>query len=105
MMVGNFPMTRSWISSASSSVSAVSDAAILRPILVIASLKSRRSSATSMEARSAPISSMPRSARIPFSARSLARFSAVWPPIVGSTASGASFSRMPFTASVVMGPT
>ena len=105
MITGKPRMISSWIWRASSSVSAVPEAAIPRPRRSIACLNSSRSSATLIASSFAPISSIPSSSRIPFSARSLARFRAVWPPIVGSSASGCSRSRMSRTDSVVIGPT
>ena len=68
------------------------------PAAVIAARKSERSSAVRIACRSAPISSTPCSARTPFSASSTARLSAVWPPRVGSSASGC--SRPMISASV-----
>mmetsp|Transcript_32869 Transcript_32869/g.92035 ORF Transcript_32869/g.92035 Transcript_32869/m.92035 type:complete len:327 (-) Transcript_32869:74-1054(-) len=100
-----FWSTVAWILRASSRVSAVSEAAILRPMRSMACLNSRRSSATLMASRSAPMSSMPSSSSTPRSARALARLRAVCPPMVGSTASGRSRSRMARTSSGVMGPT
>ena len=57
-----------------------------RPMPVIASLNFRRSSAFSIAVSFAPIISTPYFASTPFLCRSRAQFSAVWPPIVGSTA-------------------
>mmetsp|Transcript_23837 Transcript_23837/g.81264 ORF Transcript_23837/g.81264 Transcript_23837/m.81264 type:complete len:298 (-) Transcript_23837:292-1185(-) len=91
--------------SASSMVSHVSLDGVLRPIFCIASLNSWRSSALLMGPSLAPMSSMPRRSSVPSSARALARFSAVWPPMVGRTASGASFSSIFATSSGVMGVT
>ena len=55
---------------------------------VIASLNFSRSSALSIASREAPISSTPYFSSTPCVARSSAQFSAVCPPIVGSSASG-----------------
>ncbi len=57
-----------------------------RPMLVIASLNLRRSSAFSMACSLAPIISTSWRASTPCLCRSSAQLSAVWPPIVGSTA-------------------
>ena len=62
------------------------------PISVIASRNSRRSSATLIASTDAPISFTPYLSSVPFSASSTARLSAVWPPTVGSSASGRSRS-------------
>ena len=53
---------------------------------VIASLNFRRSSAFSIACSLAPIISTLYFASTPWLCRSSAQFSAVWPPIVGSTA-------------------
>ena len=58
------------------------------PIRAMASLKSLRSSALRMALRSAPIMRTPNLSRIPFSASWMAIFRPVWPPSVGSRASG-----------------
>ncbi len=76
-----------------------------RPIRVIASLKSRRSSPTSTARRLAPMRRMPSRSSTPRRDSSTARFSAVWPPTVGSTASGRSRSRIFSTTSGVSGST
>ena len=64
------------------------------PIWVIAWRNSSRSSAMSMASREAPISSQPYCSSTPSRTRSSAQFSAVCPPIVGSSASGRSFSMI-----------
>ena len=56
----------------------------------MASLKSLRSSPRSMAARSQPIISTPSRSSTPDLARSTAAFRPVWPPSVGSSASGCS---------------
>ncbi len=65
-----------------------------RPISVMASLNRWRSSAVAMAWASAPISSTPNRSSTPASTSSMARFSAVWPPSVGRTASGRSRSMI-----------
>ncbi len=74
-----------------------------RPTSVMASLKSARSSATCMERRLAPISSTPYFSNIPASARATERFNPVWPPTVGSKASGRSLAMMRSKMSTVNG--
>ena len=76
-----------------------------RPITFIASRKSWRSSALAMTSALAPIISMPSRSSTPSFHRSIAVFSAVWPPIVGSNASGRSRSRILATISGVIGST
>ena len=61
---------------------------VARPIRSIASRKSWRSSALSMASALAPIISTPKFARTPCLCRASAVLSAVWPPMVGSSASG-----------------
>ncbi len=70
-----------------------------RPTLRTASRKSSRSSARWITSIGAPISSMPSAASTPDSASSSARLSAVWPPSVGSSASGRSRSSTSATPS------
>ena len=65
-----------------------------RPMWVIASLNLRRSSAFSIACSLAPIISTPCLASTPCLCRSSAQFSAVWPPIVGSSASGFSLAMI-----------
>ena len=76
---------------------------VSRPMAVIASRNCWRSSAFSMAARSAPISSTPYFSRVPLRDRERAVFSAVWPPMVGSRASGRSRSMTLATISGVIG--
>ena len=64
-----------------------------------ASRNSSRSSARRIASRPAPMSSTPSASRIPSSASSRARLSAVWPPIVDSSASGRSRPRTSATLS------
>ncbi len=59
---------------------------VSRPILVMASRKSSRSSALSMAWAVAPISSTSCSASVPIFSSASAQFSAVCPPMVGSSA-------------------
>ena len=68
------------------------------PIDRIASRNCSRSSATLVASSDAPISSTPCRASAPDSASATARLSAVWPPTVGSRASG--FSRSMIAATV-----
>ena len=74
-----------------------------RPMTVIASLNFRRSSAFSIACSLAPIISTPYFASTPCLCRSSAQFSAVWPPIVGSSASGRSLAMIFSTTCQVMG--
>ena len=80
------PMMRFCTSQASSIECAMPLLAEPRPILVIASLNFSRSSAFSIACSLAPIISTPYFSSTPWRCRSSAQLSAVWPPIVGSTA-------------------
>ena len=62
-----------------------------------------RSSALAMTSRLAPIISTPSRSSVPSSDSAMAVFSAVWPPMVGSRASGFSFSRIFATTAGVIG--
>ena len=73
------------------------------PIAAIASRNFCRSSARSITSARAPISSTPCRASAPDAASRIATFSAVWPPIVGSTASGFSLAMIFSTISGVIG--
>ena len=73
------------------------------PIRSMASLNRRRSSAFWIASRLAPISSTPNCSRVPSCARVTARLRAVWPPMVGSRASGRSSSITCATTSGVSG--
>ncbi len=73
------------------------------PILRIASRNSSRSSALAMASRLAPMSCTLYFASVPSSASFIAALSAVCPPIVGSSASGRSFSMILATISGVIG--
>ena len=74
-----------------------------RPILVIASLNFRRSSALSMASGVAPISSTLYLSSTPLRHRSSAQLSAVWPPMVGRIASGFSLAMIFSTVCQVIG--
>jgi len=74
-----------------------------RPISVIAFRNNSRSSAMSMASRDAAMSSTPCLASTPSRTRSSAVFSAVWPPMVGSSALGFSFSMMRANVRQLMG--
>ena len=80
--------------SASSMLWAMAERAEPRPIRVIAALNFSRSSALSMASREAPIISTPYFSSTPCRARSSAQLSAVWPPMVGSSASGRSLAMI-----------
>ena len=69
----------------------------------IASPNSLRSSAIAIARASAPISSTPYFSSTPLSASAIATLSAVWPPIVGRSASGCSRSMISSTNSGVTG--
>lgn len=90
-------------SQASSIEWATPDLADSRPMSVMACLNFWRSSAFSMACSLAPISSTLCFFSTPWWARSSAQFSAVWPPMVGSSASGFSRSMIFSTACHVMG--
>ncbi len=93
-MTTGSPMS-SIIAMASSMVWAVADGGTLRPMPCMASLNRWRSSAVVMASALAPISSgVPGTPTALRSTSSIARFSAVWPPRVGSTASGCSCSMI-----------
>ena len=75
------------------------------PSSAMQSLNSLRSSPRWMAARSQPIISTPYLSRMPFSASSTAVLRPVWPPSVGSNASGRSLAMTFSTNSAVMGST
>jgi hypothetical protein len=83
---------------ASSACLTVRDLATSRPILIMACLKSSRSSPLAIASGLAPIISTPYLARMPSLWSSIDRLSAVWPPRVGRSAEGRSaamiFSRI-----------
>ncbi len=89
--------------SASSSVCAMPLRGRSRPIARIVSLNRSRSSARLIASTRAPMSSTPKRSSTPLSARSRARFRPVWPPMVGSSASGRSASMMRARTSTVSG--
>ena len=74
-----------------------------RPMRAIASRKSLRSSAFSMASRLAPIISTLNFSRTPMSSSASAVLRPVWPPMVGRSASGRSFSMILATISGVIG--
>ena len=75
---------------ASSTVCAIAERAQRRPTLAMQAAKRSRSSAVAMASTEAPISSIPSSSSTPAPSRLMAMLSAVWPPSVGSRASGRS---------------
>ena len=79
------PMSSS-ASSACVSVLMWCERGVSRPIFVIASRKSSRSSALSMASAVAPIISMSNFSSTPIFFNDSAQLSAVWPPMVGSSA-------------------
>ena len=74
-----------------------------RPITI--SLNRSRSSQASIASMSAPISSTSYFFSVPLRCRATAALSAVWPPRVGSTASGRSLAITLASTSVVIGST
>ncbi len=91
---------------ASPSVCAMPLAGTARPISTMADLKRSRSSAVAMASALAPIiSGVPGQPMRPFSCRAMARLRPVWPPSVGSTASGRSRSTIRSSTSGVSGST
>ena len=101
MIAGN--PVHSLTASASSHVVAMCPSGHFRPIFVIASPNSFRSSATAIARAFAPISSTPCRSSTPVSWSLIATLSAVWPPIVGSSASGFSRAMISSTNSGVTG--
>ncbi len=83
--------------STSPRLSTVIDQGMRRPASVIVWRNSSRSSARRIAAASAPISSTPKRSRVPSSCSAIATLRAVWPPSVGSSASGRSFSMIRVT--------
>ena len=96
------PITSS-AASASASEWASSERGVSSPMRAIASRNSSRSSALSMASALAPIISTPNFSSTPILRSDRAQFSAVWPPMVGSSASGRSFSMIIATISGVIG--
>jgi hypothetical protein len=101
-MIAGKPV-KSAISSASSHVVAILPCGTCSPMRFIASPNSARSSAILMALAFAPINSTPYFASTPRSDSFIATLSAVWPPIVGRSASGRSFSMTSSTNSGVTG--
>ena len=102
MMRGKLPIAAPTASD-SSRVEAIPDGHTCTPMRSMACLNSRRSSAFWIALRSAPISSTPKRSSVPFSAKVTARLRAVWPPMVGSRASGRSVSMTRVITSGVSG--
>ncbi len=88
---------------ASSRLCALPDRGTASPASAIAALKSPRSSALRITSARAPMSSTRYRASTPASSSATARFSAVCPPMVGSSASGRSRRMMAVSASTVSG--
>ena len=95
---------RSTTAIASSSVWAMPLTGTARPISIIACLNLSRSSAVAIASALAPIiSGVPGTPMRPRSNSAMAMLSPVWPPSVGSTASGRSRSMILATTSGVSG--
>ncbi len=92
-----------WIASASSRLCATRERGQSSPMSRMALRNSSRSSAMSMASREAAISSTSYFSSTPSRTRSSAQLSAVWPPIVGSSALGRSFSMIRATVRQLMG--
>ncbi len=90
---------------ASSRLCAMTLRGLSTPISLIASRNFSRSSARSITSARAPISSTPYLASTPLAASCIAVFSAVCPPMVGSSASGRSRAMIFSTISGVIGST
>ena len=101
MMAGR-PMSSS-ASSACASVLIWCERGVSSPILVMALRNSSRSSALSMASAVAPIILTLNLSSTPIFFSDSAVLSAVWPPMVGSSASGRSFSMILATISGVIG--
>ena len=84
---------------------AMPEAGTSMPISIIACLNRSRSSAVRIASAFAPMSSVSYAASTPDSSSSIARLSAVWPPRVGSTASGRSVSMIRSSTSATSGST
>ncbi len=91
------------ITVASSSEWAKPDRGTSSPISSIAALKRSRSSAVRIASGRAPITSTPNRSSTPRSTSSMVKFSAVWPPSVGSSASGRSRSMIAVSTSASKG--
>ena len=103
-MIAGSPMSSS-ASSACGSVLIWCERGVGRPILVIASRNSSRSSALSMASAVAPIILTLNFSSTPILRSDSAQLSAVCPPMVGSSASGRSRSMILATISGVIGST
>ena len=79
------------------------DLGLSSPIASMASRNFCRSSALSITSARAPIISTPCSASTPIRSSASAVFSAVWPPMVGRSASGFSLAMILATISGVIG--
>ncbi len=78
---------------------------VVMPILAMATRNSSRSSALAMTSASAPIISTPCFSSMPARASASPVFRPVWPPMVGSSASGRSLAMILATTSGVIGST
>ncbi len=92
-----------WMASASSMLCATRERGHSRSMSRMALRNSSRSSAMSMASREAAMSSTPCCSSTPSRTRSSAQLSAVCPPMVGSSASGRSFSMMRATVRQLTG--
>ena len=102
MITGN--PTSAATARASSSVWAIPDAGTSSPMPTIACLNCSRSSAVAIASALAPIiSGVPGTPISPRPCSAIATFRPVWPPSVGSTASGCSRSMIRASTSVVSG--
>ncbi len=101
-MIAGSPMSSSAFS-ASESVLTWCERGVSSPILVMALRNSSRSSALSMASAVAPIIWTPNFSSVPILRSDSAQLSAVCPPMVGSSASGRSFSMILATISGVIG--
>ena len=81
----------------------ITDRADSAPIEATISLKRSRFSPRSIASVFAPISSTPYLSSVPSACRAIAALSAVWPPRVGSSASGRSLAMILVTNSGVIG--
>jgi hypothetical protein len=95
--------TSSCAAIASSKVWATLEFGLSSPILSIASRNFCRSSALSITSARAPIISTPYLASTPLRSSSSETFSAVWPPMVGKSASGFSLAMICSTIAAVIG--
>ena len=103
MMTGNSPPTSGRQARAASRSRTTLERGTSSPISSMIRLNFSRSSPRSMASSLAPMSSTPWRARMPSLERRRERLSAVWPPRVGSSASGFSRSMIFSRASGVSG--